>query len=58
MVLIYLFFGYQKWFEYEAETLIPYISNDVSRFRHPGSELVFGGFGVVDGRAVVPGILE
>src|SRR5215470_10207200 len=27
MVLIFLFFGYQKWFEYEAEGLIPYISN-------------------------------
>jgi uncharacterized membrane protein YkgB len=22
-----LFFGYQKWFEYEAQVLIPYISN-------------------------------
>ncbi len=27
MVIIFLFFGYQKWFEYEAERLIPYISN-------------------------------
>jgi uncharacterized membrane protein YkgB len=27
MVLIFLFFGYQKWFEYEAQTLIPYIGN-------------------------------
>jgi uncharacterized membrane protein YkgB len=27
MVIIFLFFGYQKWFEYEAQTLIPYISN-------------------------------
>src|SRR6516164_1533161 len=27
MVLIYLLFGYQKWFDYEAQTLIPYISN-------------------------------
>jgi uncharacterized membrane protein YkgB len=27
MVVIFLFFGYQKWFEYEAEVLIPYISN-------------------------------
>ena len=27
MVLIFLFFGYQKWFEYEAQVLIPYISN-------------------------------
>jgi uncharacterized membrane protein YkgB len=27
MVIILFFFGYQKWFEYEAQTLIPYISN-------------------------------
>jgi uncharacterized membrane protein YkgB len=27
MVLIFAFFGYQKWFEYEAQVLIPYISN-------------------------------
>src|SRR4051794_17710951 len=27
MVIIFLFFGYQKWFEYEAQELIPYISN-------------------------------
>ena len=27
MVIIFFFFGYQKWFEYEAQTLIPYISN-------------------------------
>ena len=27
MVLIFLLFGYQKWFEYEAQMLIPYISN-------------------------------
>jgi uncharacterized membrane protein YkgB len=27
MVLIFAFFGYQKWFEYEAQILIPYISN-------------------------------
>jgi uncharacterized membrane protein YkgB len=27
MVLIFLMFGYQKWFEYEAQTLIPYIKN-------------------------------
>jgi uncharacterized membrane protein YkgB len=27
MVIIFLFFGYQKWFQYEAEVLIPYISN-------------------------------
>ena len=27
MVIIYLFFGYQKWFNYEAQTLIPFISS-------------------------------
>jgi len=27
MVIICLFFGYQKWFDYEAQALIPYISH-------------------------------
>ena len=27
MVVIFVFFGYQKWFEYEAQALIPYISH-------------------------------
>jgi uncharacterized membrane protein YkgB len=27
MAIIFLFFGYQKWFEYEAQVLIPYIRN-------------------------------
>jgi uncharacterized membrane protein YkgB len=27
MVIIFFFFGYQKWFQYEAQALIPYISN-------------------------------
>ncbi len=27
MVIIFAFFGYQKWFEYEAQALIPYISH-------------------------------
>src|SRR5262245_28086867 len=27
MVIIFLFFGYQKWWNYEAQTLIPFISN-------------------------------
>jgi uncharacterized membrane protein YkgB len=27
MVIIFLFFGYQKWFEYEAQACIPYISH-------------------------------
>jgi uncharacterized membrane protein YkgB len=27
MVIVFLLFGYQKWFEYEAQVLIPYISS-------------------------------
>jgi uncharacterized membrane protein YkgB len=27
MVLIFVLFGYQKWFDYEAQTLIPFISS-------------------------------
>jgi Protein of unknown function, DUF417 len=27
MVIIFLLFGYQRWFEYEAQMLIPYITN-------------------------------
>jgi uncharacterized membrane protein YkgB len=27
MVIIFAFFGYQKWFAYEAERLVPYISH-------------------------------
>src|SRR5437667_7940615 len=27
MVLVFLLFGYQKWFEYEAQALIPFIGN-------------------------------
>jgi uncharacterized membrane protein YkgB len=27
MIIIYFFFGYQKWFPYEAHNLIPFISN-------------------------------
>src|ERR1700752_5499198 len=27
MVIIFFFFGYQKWFQYEAQALIPYISH-------------------------------
>jgi uncharacterized membrane protein YkgB len=28
MVIIFLLFGYQKWFAYEAQVLILYIGND------------------------------
>ena len=27
MVIVFFFFGYQKWWAYEAERLVPYISN-------------------------------
>jgi uncharacterized membrane protein YkgB len=27
MVLVFLFFGYQKWFAYQAQTLVPFISH-------------------------------
>ena len=27
IVVVYLFFGYQKWFNYEAQALIPYIDH-------------------------------
>ena len=27
MVIIYFFFGYQKWFPYEAKTLVPFFNN-------------------------------
>ena len=27
LVVLFLFFGYQKWFDYEAQALIPYIGN-------------------------------
>jgi uncharacterized membrane protein YkgB len=32
MVIIYFFFGYQKWFAYEADTLIPFISSSPLMF--------------------------
>jgi uncharacterized membrane protein YkgB len=32
MVVIFLFFGYQKWFQYEAQALIPYISHGLLIF--------------------------
>jgi len=46
MVIIFLFFGYQKWWAYEAERLIPFISNGplvaVSRIWPAGCQLVPG----------------
>ena len=64
MVLIFLLFGYQKWFEYEAETLKPFIRNGPLIFwMYPvfgirGASWFLGGFGMVVCRALVLGILE
>jgi uncharacterized membrane protein YkgB len=35
MVIIYLFFGYQKWFQYEADALVPYISHGPLFWMYP-----------------------
>jgi uncharacterized membrane protein YkgB len=54
MVIIFFFFGYQKWFDYEAQALIPYISNGpLTSWMYP----VFG-VRVDDMRTSVPGLLE
>src|ERR1700748_1972838 len=39
MIIVFLFFGYQKWFWYEAQVLIPFISHGpLISWMHP----VFG----------------
>ena len=64
MVLTFLFFGYQKWWNYEARALIPYISNGPLIFwMYPvfgirGSHLLSRSLRMVLRRAVVLGILE
>jgi uncharacterized membrane protein YkgB len=64
MVIIFLLFGYQKWFDYEAQALIPYISPrpshflDVSRFWHQRCHLFLGSRGIVVWGAFVRRILE
>ena len=50
MVIIFFFFGYQKWWAYEAQRLIPYISNGPLIF------WLYPAFGVRGGQ-LVPGIL-
>src|SRR5580704_8387936 len=46
MVMIFFFFGYQKWWPYEAERLVPFISNGpliwwlYPPVRPPGCQLV------------------
>jgi uncharacterized membrane protein YkgB len=63
MIVLFLFFGYQKWLQYEAEVLIPYISNGpllswmYPGIRRQGSELVPRLIGVVLRAALVAGIL-
>jgi uncharacterized membrane protein YkgB len=48
MVIIFLLFGYQKWWPYEAERLIPFISNGpliswmYHVFSHQGASWVLG----------------
>src|SRR5258708_11585369 len=48
MVIIFAFFGYQKWFEYEFERLVPFISNGplifwlYPVFGHGGRSTVLG----------------
>jgi hypothetical protein len=64
MVLIFLAFGYQKWFAYEAQVLIPYISNGplifwmYPSFRRPRSQLVSRCFRMGVRHAAIPRILE
>jgi hypothetical protein len=64
MVIMFLFFGYQKWFQYEADVVgslyqqRPAYFLAVPGFRHPGSHLVLGSLRVVVWRAFVVGFLE
>ena len=64
MVIIFFFFGYQKWWAYEAERLIPYISNGplifwlYPAFRHARRHLVFRRLGMDVRHAPVFRLLE
>jgi uncharacterized membrane protein YkgB len=51
MVVVFLLFGYQKWFEYEAQVLIPYISNG------PLISWIYPAFGIRGG-SVFLGVME
>src|ERR1700740_3684255 len=53
MVLIFALFGYQKWFDYEAQVLIPFISNGPFIF---WLEPVFGVHGATYFLAVSQGL--
>ena len=64
MVIIFLFFGYQKWFNYTAQALIPYINHGpliswmYLVFGIRGRNMVLRGCGVDVWPAVAPRILE
>ena len=64
MVVIFLFFGYQKWFDYEAQTLIPFISNGpLTSWMYPifgvrGASWFLGVSEWLFGGALVLGLLE
>ena len=64
MVIIFFFFGYQKWFQYEASRLIPYISNGpliflaLSGLWRARRHVVFGRVRMDVRDALVPRILE
>jgi hypothetical protein len=64
MIIIYLFFGYQKWFSYEAQALIPFFNNGpLISWMYPvfgiqGASWFFGGFGMAVWRALVLRFLE
>src|ERR1700732_124647 len=62
MVIIFLFFGYQKWFEYEAQVLIPISATGLlflgcTLFSASGEPAGFWGFGMAVWRALVLRIL-
>src|SRR5262245_39754278 len=51
LVIMLLLFGYQKWFEYEAQVLVPYIGNGpLISWLYPGFGIRGGGWflGVVE----------
>ena len=60
IVIICLCFGYQKWFDYEAQALIPYISRGpliflvVPRLRHSWSNLLSWRLGMAIRSTVAP----
>src|SRR5580692_8163150 len=51
MIVVFVFFGYQKWFAYEAQALIPYISHG------PFSFWLYPTFGIRGGSSFL-GVIE